>query len=1187
MLAFLPETTTLLNPRAAMSTASRKMNDLLNLECPAGISIPDFPSDVVGVSRLLLQVQWVPGRHPLTREHGPLSFEMIFSMSFPAVPPTVRCLTRDFIPAARAAGLPFDPAGRPTLALFSTSSDGVGWSRLCTVTDLLFALSHAVEKDEEPLMRILSPPPVDLKGGVPAGAGGAGSAERQGRRPTMEDVVLTSDSIGTLAHSHGGFPASPTGGSGGFNTRDGGGVIHAAAPSSATVSAVFDGHGGTLASEFCAGHVSNALRRTDPAAVNLPRRLFELLQETDAALASHAASQAPGMGRAFAGAGGFHMAGLPSSPAVSATPPRPTGYVSRTTQAAAKSAARRDTSGATACVVLHIPRGVQGGSNSPAGGSHAMRTVVRLGAERGLSAESGAEAAHPSGETEHGTTVLTSDVDAIPALESVHGGVSGDEGSLVVAHVGDSRAVLWVLGPAAAGARTLLAVELTNDHKVTTRADERARILCAGGIVLQGRVQGRLAVTRALGDFSMKHSDTGEYLVTAEPEMCVVPLHAGCEFVIVACDGLWDVMTSAEAVSMARATLVQQLSSDASAAANAASAAAVQLAESALSRGSSDNVSVVVKILSGLCLEETVSPQGAVGVSAQMVLQAIQPGPAAPAAATGAAGLVKSTPSGANPFSANKHGRARTRSTEAPLVQQPAPLQQPAPQASQPRALAAAIPAASPASESVAAAFTTAMWSSTATSTSTSVARDTQSSSSNARSAVQSLFASSPDGDSTAPVVPSVVPAAALGAMAADSLSDLMSAQTSSRSKEFSGRSSGRESNVRGGSATGQSPISALAEGGPSTGAALGGGAAPVPGLRHARAVGSHRSRRHRSTNSEGGGVTVVQGGSFAPPTLAHVGALGSAAAGVLSAPATTVAFSSAESTATWAGAGGGLGSGRRGPSSGRVHIPTPLPNSGRGGSGNNNPPSVWAAPASGGLFGSIPEGGSTSLEGGADALAQLMSAGGGGSATLGSGRRSGRDRGGRRRAHSPIQPLGGGGGDPLSAGNRGLGGSASESVLPTLASKGVEGGLYGSPAAHRTATGGLSTGGGIPRSSGGGGASPPPPTAPHTRAAPGPAALPQPPGGRPGGGGRRRGAPRGRGGGGGSFAPPPQRYTHQRSASHGRRAAGMPPVSPIQPGAGGGAAAASSAGTGAASRAGSYGRRGNVASNAARRMLG
>lgn len=1132
-----------------MSAASRKVNDLLNLECPAGITVPSFPSDLVGVSRLLLQVQWVPGRHSLVRDHGPLSFEMIFSMSFPAVPPTVKCLTRDFIPPARAAGLSFDAAGRPTLPLFSTSSDGVGWSRLCSVTDLLFALAYALEKDEEPLMRILALPSIQVQGGssAPTGGGAAGSAERQGRRPTMEDVVLTSTAVGTLAHAHGGFPASPRGGSGGSSSR-GGPSASGPAPQ-ATVSAVFDGHGGNLASEFCAGHVSSVLSRTDPGAVNLTRKLFELLQETDAALASHAAAQAPGMGRAFAGAGGFHMAGLPSSPAVSATPPRPTGYVSRTTKAAAKAAAKLDTSGATACVVLHIPKGVQGGSRMPADGAHAMRTVVRMTSQGRVSAETGADAAHPHGETEHGTTILTSDVDSVPALESVDGSVAGEAGALVVAHVGDSRAVLSVLAspPSTGTAYSLIAVELTNDHKATTRSDERARILCAGGIVLQGRVQGRLAVTRALGDFSMKHSDTGDFLVTPEPEICLVPLHSGCEFVIVACDGLWDVMTSAEAVKLARDTLVKHMTGNSSnSAVDAANAAAVQLAESALGRGSSDNVSVVVKLLSGVHLRAEVQAGEAVGISASMVLQAIQPSPAA-ANAGSVSGLVRNTPSGSNPFAAkSKSRRSRAGSSDIPR----SAMQQPAPSAAAPRAMEA--PQSSTSSQwtgssaatswsSAATSSASASWSATSGSDSLALASSTAAANTagSARSAVQSLFSQQQPETSAAGTT--AVSASDFGSAVSDSLSELMGqgARGSTRSSENS--APGRSSHVRseGGSLSSISAIAA--EGVASLLPSQGAGdvsAAPIPSVRHSRAVGSHRSRRHRATNSNvgGGGHGSGEGGLFAPPLLSHGGALGVAASGVLSAPDNTTSFSSTSGPSVWASAPAEPGSGRSGgSSSGRPHIPTPLPTSGRGGKQGGKAP-LWASPAAGNMFGSIPEGGSATEGGGVDALSQLMAAGSGGSATLGSGRNSGR-RGGRR-PHSPIQPLGGGEG-----GGFGLGGSASESVLPSMSSQGGVGGFNLSPAAARQSSAGPQTGGLISRSSGGPGL----------------------------------------------FASPPQRHGHhQRSASHGRRAAGMPPVSPIQPGATAGIVATSSSVVASSvTRTSSYGRRGNAASNAARRMLG
>jgi len=75
------------------------------------------------------------------------------------------------------------------------------------------------------------------------------------------------------------------------------------------------------------------------------------------------------------------------------------------------------------------------------------------------------------------------------------------------------------------------AVRLTYDHKGSDR-QEAKRITDAGGFVLSGRVNGVLAVTRSLGDSSMK-----EYVVgapyTTETELC-----DGDEFLILACDGV-------------------------------------------------------------------------------------------------------------------------------------------------------------------------------------------------------------------------------------------------------------------------------------------------------------------------------------------------------------------------------------------------------------------------------------------------------------------------------------------------------------------------------------------------------------------------------------------------------------------------------------------------------------------------
>ena len=75
------------------------------------------------------------------------------------------------------------------------------------------------------------------------------------------------------------------------------------------------------------------------------------------------------------------------------------------------------------------------------------------------------------------------------------------------------------------------AVRLTYDHKGTD-AKEAKRITDAGGFVMNNRVAGVLAVTRSLGDSSMKE------FVVGSPYTTETTLGAEDEFLIVACDGV-------------------------------------------------------------------------------------------------------------------------------------------------------------------------------------------------------------------------------------------------------------------------------------------------------------------------------------------------------------------------------------------------------------------------------------------------------------------------------------------------------------------------------------------------------------------------------------------------------------------------------------------------------------------------
>ena len=113
------------------------------------------------------------------------------------------------------------------------------------------------------------------------------------------------------------------------------------------------------------------------------------------------------------------------------------------------------------------------------------------------------------------------------------------------ANCGDSRAVL---------SRSERTVFGTHDHKPINPV-ERERIQNAGGSVMIQRVNGSLAVSRALGDFEYKNvigKGQCEQLVSPEPEISVEVRHTEDEFIVLACDGIWDVLTNEEVCDFVR-----------------------------------------------------------------------------------------------------------------------------------------------------------------------------------------------------------------------------------------------------------------------------------------------------------------------------------------------------------------------------------------------------------------------------------------------------------------------------------------------------------------------------------------------------------------------------------------------------------------------------------------------------------
>lgn len=116
---------------------------------------------------------------------------------------------------------------------------------------------------------------------------------------------------------------------------------------------------------------------------------------------------------------------------------------------------------------------------------------------------------------------------------------------IYVANAGDSRTVLGIKGRAKA---------LSFDHKPYNEA-EKERIVSAGGFVDFGRVNGNLALSRAIGDFEFKKSANlppERQIVTACPDVSSHKITDDDEFLIIACDGIWDCLSSQGAVEFVR-----------------------------------------------------------------------------------------------------------------------------------------------------------------------------------------------------------------------------------------------------------------------------------------------------------------------------------------------------------------------------------------------------------------------------------------------------------------------------------------------------------------------------------------------------------------------------------------------------------------------------------------------------------
>lgn len=152
---------------------------------------------------------------------------------------------------------------------------------------------------------------------------------------------------------------------------------------------------------------------------------------------------------------------------------------------------------------------------------------------------------------------------------------------IICINTGDSRCILVTSEGV---------VEMSHDHK-PYNDDEKNRILDAGGIVVNKRVNGDLAVARALGDFGFKlRSDLPpeKQQVTCAPDVYIHPRNLNIDqFLVLACDGIWDVMTNEELAEFIRNEM--RYESD-------INEIACNAIDYCLEKGSRDNMSIIIVV---------------------------------------------------------------------------------------------------------------------------------------------------------------------------------------------------------------------------------------------------------------------------------------------------------------------------------------------------------------------------------------------------------------------------------------------------------------------------------------------------------------------------------------------------------------------------------------------------------------
>jgi serine/threonine protein phosphatase PrpC len=167
--------------------------------------------------------------------------------------------------------------------------------------------------------------------------------------------------------------------------------------------------------------------------------------------------------------------------------------------------------------------------------------------------------------------------------------VIDQRGNIYCANLGDCRSVLSVDGNKI--------VELSRDltPAVPEEADRIRR--CGGFVSSANRVNGRLAVSRAIGDFEYKSdiSGDGENMVSSVPEIRMHVSDGSERFIVMGCDGLYDVMTSKDVVNFVEDRISQFVNKGQHP--DPSQICVDLVTECVIKRGTTDNVTVIVILL--------------------------------------------------------------------------------------------------------------------------------------------------------------------------------------------------------------------------------------------------------------------------------------------------------------------------------------------------------------------------------------------------------------------------------------------------------------------------------------------------------------------------------------------------------------------------------------------------------------